>query len=353
MIKISVIIPVFNAEKYLTRCIDSLLSQSYKNFELLLVNDGSTDNSGEICNKYAHNDNRVVVIHKDNGGASSARNEGIEKSVGEYICFVDSDDYVDNDYLYNFMKVEYLNIDKSVFIIQGLKYEMSGNITKYIHFKEGIYNHDNFSELITDNKIMFYGYPFCKLYYKQILEKYSVRFNEKIHFSEDLLFMLEYLKYIKNVKTLNTHDYHYCIDSFNSLSKLHNSFESEYLCFKLIKQEIDKNKIAHNLNKIAASEVYFFINKFLWRSINSMYRVNKKLNRKMRLFNLNIIFSDHSEYIKFYPKKGVHYFEKISCFFFNKKLFNFFDAYQSLIFYLRYKYQKKWLQLRVIILKKI
>lgn len=351
-VTISVIIPVYNSEKHLNKCIDSVLAQTYENFELLLINDGSKDSSGTICDTYAVKDNRVRVFHKENGGASSARNLGINSSKGEYICFVDSDDYVDKDYLNNFMEIEYLKTDKSVFIIQGLKYEIQGSIIKYINFKDGYYNQSNFSELIKDNKIMYYGYPFCKLYRKQIIENYSVRFNEKIHFSEDLLFMLEYLKYVDNVKTLSFHDYHYCIDSVNSLSKSHNPFESEYLCFQNIKYEIEENQIIHNIDKIAISEINLFINKFLWRSINSMYRKKYKINRKNRLLNLRKISLVNSEFIEFYPNKGVHFFEKLSCFFFNNKMFNFFDAYQSLLFFLRYKYEKKWLQLRGMILKK-
>ena len=92
MQKISIIIPVYNVEKYIRKCVDSILSQTYKNLEIILVDDGSLDNCGKICDQYAKIDNRVVVIHKQNGGLSSARNIGIEKATGEYLMFVDSDD---------------------------------------------------------------------------------------------------------------------------------------------------------------------------------------------------------------------------------------------------------------------
>lgn len=90
--KISIIIPIYNVEKYLKRCIDSIVNQTYKNTEIILVNDGSPDNCGEICDEYAKIDSRIKVIHKENGGLSSARNAGIDISSGEYIMFVDSDD---------------------------------------------------------------------------------------------------------------------------------------------------------------------------------------------------------------------------------------------------------------------
>ena len=96
--KISVIVPAYNTEKYLRRCIDSILAQTFTDFELLLIDDGSTDQSGEICDEYADKDVRIKVFHKANGGVSSARNVGLDNALGEYICFCDADDWVDNDY---------------------------------------------------------------------------------------------------------------------------------------------------------------------------------------------------------------------------------------------------------------
>ena len=97
--KISVIVPVYKVEEYLHRCIDSILSQSFTDFELILVDDGSPDNCGKICDEYAQKDSRVRVFHKPNGGVSSARNLGLDNANGEWIAFIDSDDYVDVDYL--------------------------------------------------------------------------------------------------------------------------------------------------------------------------------------------------------------------------------------------------------------
>ena len=101
--KVSVIVPVYNVEKYLKRCLDSIIDQTYSNIEIILIDDGSTDNSGTICDRYTKNDKRIIVIHKENGGLSSARNAGIEIATGKYLCFIDSDDYIENDmieYLY-------------------------------------------------------------------------------------------------------------------------------------------------------------------------------------------------------------------------------------------------------------
>lgn len=96
---VSVIIPVYNVEKYLTRCLESVIAQTYSNLEIILVDDGSTDNSGKVCDKYQENDSRIKIIHKINGGQSDARNVGIDKACGEYIAFVDSDDWITKDYI--------------------------------------------------------------------------------------------------------------------------------------------------------------------------------------------------------------------------------------------------------------
>jgi glycosyltransferase involved in cell wall biosynthesis len=104
---ISIVVPVYNVESYLEKCIDSILNQSYSNFELILVNDGSTDNSGKICSDFEKKDSRIKVINKDNGGLSDARNHGIDIASGRYITFIDSDDFVEVDYifyLYNLLK---------------------------------------------------------------------------------------------------------------------------------------------------------------------------------------------------------------------------------------------------------
>ena len=95
---VSVIVPVYNSSQYLHRCIDSILYQSFNDFEVLLIDDGSIDNSGEICDEYAVKDSRVRVFHKENGGVSSARNVGLGNAVGEWVTFVDSDDWIDQDF---------------------------------------------------------------------------------------------------------------------------------------------------------------------------------------------------------------------------------------------------------------
>lgn len=122
--KISIIIPIYNIEKYIHRCVDSVIAQSYKNIEIILVDDGSTDSSAEICDKYKQKDERIIVIHKKNGGLSDARNAGIKASSGDYLFFLDGDDYISTDCIYELFKT--LN-DNHADI----------STTKYINFYDG------------------------------------------------------------------------------------------------------------------------------------------------------------------------------------------------------------------------
>lgn len=117
--QISIVVPVYNVEKYLERCIDSILAQTFTDFELLLINDGSKDSSGLICDKYAEKDSRIRVFHKENGGVSRARNLGISNARGRWLCFIDSDDWVDKEYLHCFGDV--FNYSDDIIVIQGME----------------------------------------------------------------------------------------------------------------------------------------------------------------------------------------------------------------------------------------
>ena len=147
-IKVSVVIPIYNAEKYLERSIRSILDQSLKELELILINDGSRDGSGEICDKFSKEDNRITVIHKENGGLSSSRNTGIKKARGSYIQFVDADDYVEEKML---EEQHNLAVDTGAQITMcGMKYD--------IYLKGGgvIADESSYRDMIISNHIFFY-----------------------------------------------------------------------------------------------------------------------------------------------------------------------------------------------------
>lgn len=190
---ISIIVPVYNAEKWLNRCVDSILVQTLSDFELLLVDDGSTDNSSAICEEYAVRDSRVRVFHKNNGGVSSARNLGLENAVGEWVTFCDSDDYVSPSWLQNYCLKE--NSDKSV-ICQGLV-KFSHNDINNIEFA-GEYRGACEGDACKVLDVLFIkgmlGWIHIKAFQLSKIKERYVTFDENQKFREDEKFFLEYLR---------------------------------------------------------------------------------------------------------------------------------------------------------------
>ena len=224
MQKISVIVPVFNAENYLERCVNSILKQTYQNFELILVNDGSADNSGIICDNFAKKDNRIKVLHKQNGGVSAARNAGLEIASGEWICFVDSDDWIYENYLETMFKpIVEKNVD---LVICGIdKIEKDKKIVSYNFTNKTIFAFSNkdfaniFYQLRHNPKNAVYlNSPVNKIFNKTLLT--NIRFNTNLKVCEDYDFVIQYLKKINSTAFLSENLYCY---EYNATSAVHNA----------------------------------------------------------------------------------------------------------------------------------
>ena len=215
MIKVSVIIPVYNTIKYLPKCLDSVINQNYQNIEIILVDDGSSDGSEKICDDYEKKDSRVIVFHQENGGVSLARNNGIKKASGEYICFIDADDFVHSDYIKTL--VDNLN-ENTLSICQIEKFQENVNIPINGNTGKKILDKDHFIDLCNMSLL---NTPCCKLYNKNIIEKNKVFFDTKISLGEDLLFNLNYLKYIDKIVVANQKLYYYRRSEENTLSTLY------------------------------------------------------------------------------------------------------------------------------------
>lgn len=212
---ISIIIPIYNGEKYLKVCLDSILAQTYTHFELILVDDGSTDTSSQICDAYAESDSRVITYHISNGGVSHARNYGINVAKGGWITFIDCDDWITPDYLKDFASQ---NLEPStLYIIQADKVE-NGKIKPWPYlYKEGICKLKAGNERIID-KLLVYGTPWGKFFNSAVVKENKILFDEQISNHEDTLFYFEYIRRIKNIRILSSR-YYYRIDSTGSLSK--------------------------------------------------------------------------------------------------------------------------------------
>lgn len=221
---ISVIVPAYNAEACICKCIESVLKQTLDNFELIIVNDGSTDDTLEICKKYLK-DKRVHLIDKNNGGVSSARNAGIKEAQGEYITFVDVDDYVSADLCSTLVdNIEKNDVD---LCICGFNLDINGKVKAQFLPSELVRNRSyNISELFNVFEEIYIGNyfnsPWAKCYKGKLI---SHEFNKEFSLGEDLLFNLNYLQNCQSIYISESAPYYYCILQANSLSNKF-SFES-------------------------------------------------------------------------------------------------------------------------------
>lgn len=201
---VSVIVPVYKAEKYLEKCVDSILSQSFSDFELILVDDGSPDNCPAMCDEWAAKDSRIRVVHKENGGVSSARNTGLDRAAGAYVLFVDSDDYVHPDF------IRRLYENKSDLTLCGFECRnREGEALFAVCVAEGSYAHREqipYAGLYEKNTL--YG-PCCKLFRADILKTHSIRFPAGISWGEDGMFVADYLAHISSLRALPDVLYYY------------------------------------------------------------------------------------------------------------------------------------------------
>lgn len=321
---ISVIVPVYNAEKFLHRCLDSVLNQTISDFELVLVDDGSNDKSLDICNRYNSVDNRVKVISQGNKGSAAARNTGIRNASGKYIFFLDADDYIER----NALELLSQNTEETVDLVIGnfSKLNPDGNIIRQnvsFHPLEKPFSGE--IDYLDETKIMnfirhFLKYPsnhlisYCwaRLYKMSIIKANNIFANEKMHLFEDLVFNLEYLKHCKKTIFVNKSIYVYVMhDNYVSVSMgiingeslLHdmNIFKikiSEYFNLK------DNNKgISNNVEQEIGHALIHYVIIFFVRS--SRLLTFKTLGKIYKEFKKIIFSSIYKESLEYYsPSKG-------------------------------------------------
>lgn len=238
----SIIVPVYNSAMYLEKCIQSILQQSYPYWELILVDDGSTDGSGIICDKYAKEHANIKCFHQENCGVSAARNTGIEASCGEFLCFIDSDDVVSPEYLEHLISILKLhNCDWSLSAVSNY-HEFSPQQSILLDFDQ--LSAEDFLKLNTS--YVLFG-PFCKLYKTEIIRRNQIRFPERINYGEDLLFNFAYMEHIHSAVFWNVNDYSYEKVNDNSLSTRYRKtmFEEE-LYLANVKISFYKKKGVYN-----------------------------------------------------------------------------------------------------------
>lgn len=217
MPKVSVIIPVYKAEKYLRRCVDSILNQTFTDWECILVDDGSPDGSGTICDEYVAKDTRIQVIHKENGGVSSARNIGMQMSKSEWITFVDADDFLSFDFLKSFF---ISSLCSNRLYISGIEYNYPnrGAISMF-EYEDNCFNIKEFEKL-RRYRILANGCPVSKLFNLGVIRSNNIYFDEDISLNEDHIFVVRYLRCIDSIQLVKGTPYKYWFDQFEiSLTK--------------------------------------------------------------------------------------------------------------------------------------
>ena len=225
---VSIIIPIYNSQSFLEKCLTSVIKQTYHNFEVLLINDGSTDESRDICDKYSNIDNRIRTYHKSNGGVSSARNFGLEKAQGEYIVFVDSDDICAP----NMIEDMVCNMtDQIDYVVSSLTIIDNKFNKKYLEFEIiGEFSKSNYIRLVFKKYNINYitGAPYAKMFRKSIIKNNNLLFD-KMNYAEDFTFNCKYLNVItNNVFIINSNVYFYYENNFNSLTqKNYTNFDLE------------------------------------------------------------------------------------------------------------------------------
>ena len=290
---------MYNSEKYLKACIDSVLSQNYTNFELLLINDGSTDSSGKICDGYALQDTRVIVFHQENSGVSATRNLGIHKSKGDWITFIDSDDVISAHY-FEALKKEDVSTD---LILLTIKRFSDQKEYEFLCVNDSILNRTNFMK-----KYSFFPYlsgPVAKFYNSSIIKFNNILFDIRLQNYEDSLFNLEYIYHCKLIQLSKTGIYLYR-NSPDSLSKQLPQLDAISHYFNEIvsvlnvheyDEEIKIKYLSYPLNR------YFF----------SILMSDRSFGEKRNLLN-NLIATFKTELIKtFQQTKLIRFYNLLIC----------------------------------------
>lgn len=269
----SIIVPVYNSSQYLNRCIDSILSQTYNDFELILVDDGSIDESGNICDVYAQKDKRIRVFHQPNGGVSSARNKGIKEANGEYAIFVDSDDYILKDKLET-AKIYCKNYPD---LITGLY--LVADSDKYKQHSISIKDYEYIKNVCV---------VWTSIFNTKIIKKHSILFNENTCHGEDVLFVLNYFYYCRTILFVNEFGYNYNNQHGMGLNSRFQSWKTELYTLRKIRDTRQKiiNKLLKTNNK---TEKFRFIEAL--RIIKSLY-IHPKTNNIKKTDIIKDILTD-------------------------------------------------------------
>ena len=304
MPKVSIIIPVYKVEKYIVRCIDSILAQTYSDWELLLVDDGSPDQSGVICDEYVAKDSRIRVFHKENSGVSAARNYAIDRALGEYITFVDSDDWLDSECLDMCVnEIESNSLDLLQFGYREVSSD--GNILKVKDLgtsKIGLNDYLKTSFLVT---------VWGSVFKTSLIKDHSIRFNTNLKLAEDQLFVMQYMIVSQTFKSITGVYYNYFINQEGAVKN--SKSEDMIMTLNTLDPFVRKNPIFESVcfplfdnflalmlqNGDVCVSNYIFLYKKFYKNRQPNYILNK--------YSKLSVISDHLAYIVCYIAYSLRY----------------------------------------------
>lgn len=341
MFKVSIIVPIFNVEKYLDRCMQSLISQTLEDIEIIMVDDGSLDNCPKLCDDYAKMDSRIKVIHKKNGGLSDARNAGLDVANGEYVAFVDSDDYTSLEaYETLYSKAKEVNAD---IVYAGFKYQNADgtvdNCFLLDHTFEDVNEITQFlGSMIYDTKPReksVWMSVWNGIYRRELLERNKIRFkSEREYLSEDIIFHAQLIPLCKRIVCIPKTFYNYCYNG-TSLTRKFNiqKIESNFRLYEALTAIIKKYCISDIQWHISLFFVGYTRGIILRGIIMSDMPLNKKRKFCMKVYN----YSKWPGVIQSLYKKDIPIFDKIGIFFIKHKAF----ILNAFIYYIYYNFFKK------------
>lgn len=298
MIMISIIIPVYRVETYLSQCIDSVLSQSFTDFELILIDDGSPDNSGEICDVYARKDERIKVIHQDNCGVSMARNHGLRIARGEWVTFIDSDDWVEESFLHDFYLQENGLADV---VCQGLKYinHATGKIKRKRQFDEEIIQQPDVEGKISQQDILSFGVTVCKCFKKRVIDQNHLRFDTSISYHEDHLFTLSFMSHASRIVTVSACGYNYrCGHNLESLSKKRHPYQNQTKACNRMMEQLNQITNHYQISESYYRKIATFCLSAKFNAVSTLFFEKKGFFETKR--ELKNIMSPLNEFVNFY-----------------------------------------------------
>ena len=333
---ISVITPVYKVEKYLSQCIDSIMAQSFTDFELLLIDDGSPDRCGEICDEYAGKDKRIRVFHQGNAGVSAARNKGLKEAQGRYVTFVDSDDYVLPGYLHDLYAERSVDGLKGV-VIETVTKLFPNNETYLCALPEMNLHKEDYGHLLTELADKNIGYSASKLYDITVIRQYKLSFLSGISLLEDFFFLLDYVQHVDFVKIRNVSNYMYRVfHSVEAQSICYKATEQEYDIFKNYYSRIMNNHMQYSLSSSELRQVQHSLDIYFHRTLLSLYHGAAKTSHHVRVQSLRKILADSENYVReiFCP---AYFVDKIGRYFLIHHLYRCFDLWMRFLLGMKFK----------------